>query len=174
MLLCMQWHNITKIKFLHIPLTCVWKIIRYIFFRLSFDGISEDTFSGSFSVGVECGYVLYLILIFFKLLESGQLNEPYRELYIRTNHWTTVLFVTAITHSTASWVFICPCKFIISCFYPPINFLFNFGILQGIRASRTSTQLLVHVISSWHVWVFYKFHTTTFLLFCILLLPEYW
>ena len=117
-------------------------------------GISEDTVSESFSVGVKRGYVQCLVLIFLRLLGSGWFHAPYRKFYICTNYWNIYLFVAAIMYSTASPVFLCAVRFIILCFYQLIDFLANFWqITKHIVASWTFTRLLVRIIvlgCSWY------------------------
>ena len=126
------------------------------------DEIWEDTFLKYFSDGVARGYVQYNIFIVLWLLVSvviGWFHALYRKFYTRTNYSIKYLLVPTIIHSTASPVFLCPHKFIISCFYHLINFLANFWHLTEHR--RTSNVYTIispcYPLLIWEISIYY-FH----------------
>ena len=129
------------------------------------------------SVGVEHGYIQYIILRVFRLIGGGLFHTPYWKLFIRVNCWIISLTVISIIHSTVSQVFLCLVIFIISYFYQLINFLDTFRHLtKYIRASWTYTQLLVSGVfldRSWHVRES-KLHYCTYLytFTCLIFVPQ--
>ena len=121
------------------------------FWYLVSDGISEDNF-----LWILLRWYLALVI---SISHLDSFKTAWQLSYLMIPHTThqvvhtykllNYIFVFyGIMHYTAIQVFLWPCKFIISCFYQPINFLDNF---RHLTEHPTYTLLLVCIILSWQV-----------------------